>query len=381
MKLKIVLIWFIIINNSVYSQTIFKVFDSYKLGEKREIKIRLPNNYDINNAINYPLVIVLDGDYLFEPVAGNIDYQVYWDEMPDCVVVGVNQEHTRLLDFEFSNETHMPSQNGATFFEFISMELLPYLSDNYNISDFRTLVGHDLGANFLNYYLFKAVPLFNAYVALSPEFALKIPDRLASRLSHIEKEVYYYLATSDGDVSYLRSSILEADRELKKITNPKLHYKFNDFVGSNHYTLVGQAIPEALNEIFKLYKPINKKEYKEKLVTYNGNTFEYLEKKYDDIEDSYGIEKKVVENDLRAIVSACQKRDDTESLLKLAKLTKKTYPNSMMVAYYYGLYYERTSNFKRALQSYKSGMSLTPSQYVDKDLLYDKIEQLKAEKF
>lgn len=381
MKLKILCAYLVIVNSIAYSQTIFEEFNSNRLGEKREIKIRLPNNYSNNDNITHPLVVVLDGDYLFEPVTGNIDYQVYWDEMPDCIVVGVNQEKSRLLDFEFSKETHMPSQNSAAFFEFISMELLPYISNKYSSSKFNIIVGHGLGANFLNYYLFKDTPLFDAYIALSPDFPTQMPNRLILRLSHLEKETYYYLATSDGDVSYLRPEILEVDGKLKNVPNPKLNYKFNDFIDSNHYTLVGQAIPEALNGIFKLYKPISKKEYKEQLLTYSGSTFEYLEEKYGKINESYGFEKQVVENDLRAIAAACQKREDTESLLKLAKLARKTYPKSMIGAYYYGIYYESTNDLKKALQSYHSGISLTPSQYVNKDILYEKIEEIKADKF
>jgi predicted alpha/beta superfamily hydrolase len=353
------------------------------LGEKRGIKIQLPNNYNAEDDMKYPLVIVLDGDYLFEPVAGNIDYQAYWDEIPDCIIVGVNQAGTRQSDFEFSQETGLPSQNGATFFEFISMELLPYIDAEFNTSSFRVIVGHDLAANFINYYIFKEAPIFDAYIAISPDFAEEIPSRLSLRLANIdiEKQLFYYLATADGDIRSLRTSILEVHNKLKDISNPKLRYKFDDFPDSNHYTLVGQAIPSALNEIFRLYKPITKKEYSEELLTFTGETFGYLEKKYDDIKYNYGFEKIVIENDLRAIAAACKNRDDSESLLKLAKLARKTYPDSMIGAYYYGVYYEEIGSHKKALQRYQSGLLLTPSPFIDKDVLLDKIYEIKEDRF
>lgn len=366
---------------TAFSQTIYEEFTSSKLGEKRGIKIRLPQNYNPDGDLKYPLILVLDGDYLFEPVAGNIDYQAYWDEIPDCIVVGVKQELTRESDFEFSEETYMPSQDGATFYEFISMELLPHIKNNYNTSSFEVILGHDLGANFINYYLFKELPLFDAYIALSPDFALKTPNRLAARLDGLESELFYYLASSDGDVRLLRESILEADKKLTGISNSKFHYSFDDFTGSNHYTLVSQAIPEALSEVFHYYKPINKKEYKEELLPFTGTTFEYLEKKYNDIEYYYGLEKSVIENDLRAIAAACKNRNDNESLLKLAKLARKTYPESMIGAYYLGLYNEETGNYKKALQRYQSGLLLTPSLFIDKDFLLDKIYEIKDENF
>lgn len=382
MRLRFFILLVVFGYNAMYSQAIYEEFDSYKLGERREIKIQLPRNYNPDDNLKYPVVIVLDGDYLFEPVAGNIDYQAYWNDMPDCIIVGVNQATTRLSDFEFNDETYLPSQNGATFFEFISMELLPYVIGKYNASPFRIIVGHDLGANFINYYLFKEAPLFDAYIALSPDFAPETTSRLATRLSGIEKkEIFYYLATSDADVSDLRTTILDANTKLSNVSAEKLHYKFDEFTDANHYSLVGQAIPKALNEIFRHYKPINRKEYLDKVVPYTGSAFEYLEKKYDDIEYFYGFRKPVIENDLRAIAAACAKKNDQESLQKLAKLARKTYPDSMIGAYYYGLYYEAIGNLKKALQRYQSGLLLTPSQFLDKDVLLEKIYEIKEDGF
>ena len=140
---------------------------------------------------------------------------------------------------------------------------------------------------------------------------------------------------------------------------------------------MGQAIPKALNGIFRKYKPINGKEYREEVLTYSGTAFEYLEKKYDDIEYYYGFRKPVIENDLRAIAAACKKNKDDDSLGKLAKLARKTYPESMIGAYYNGLYFEAIGNYKKALQRYQSGLLLAPSQFLDKDVLLDKIYKIK----
>ncbi|MCB0383467.1 MAG: esterase, partial [Psychroserpens sp.] len=52
---------------SITAQVIYEPFESSKLGESRDIKIQLPRNYNAEDETLYPLVIVLDGDYLFEP--------------------------------------------------------------------------------------------------------------------------------------------------------------------------------------------------------------------------------------------------------------------------------------------------------------------------
>ncbi|PNQ74955.1 esterase [Hanstruepera neustonica] len=376
MKKLIFFLTFFCLLQTINSQVIYEPFQSSKLGETRDLKILLPRGYSPDDKTEYPLVIVLDGDYLFEPVIGNIDYQSYWDDMPECVVVGVKQSDTRELDFSYSDETFFPSHEGASFFEFIGMELIPYIEDTYNVSKFRVVVGHDLSANFLNYYLFKEYPVFRAYISLSPDLAPQMDTRLQEKLPLLQEDTFYYLATADDDVQALHSKIVAANNLLKDIDNPKLHYRFDNFADANHYSLVGLGIPKAINEIFTLYKPINRLEYKEKVLTYEEGPYAYLEKKYEDIKSFYGFEKKPIENDFRAVAAAAKKLNDMESLESLSKLARKEYPESMISAYYTGMYFEEKGNIKKALQYYNSGLLLTPSEFIDKDMLLDKTYEL-----
>ena len=362
------------------AQVIYHPFESTKLGETRELKIQLPRNYDPEDKIQYPLIIVLDGDYLFEPFAGNTDYQSYWGEMPKCVVVGINQNRSREKDLFYDNEIYFPAHEGASFFEFIGMELIPYIESKYNVSQFRIVAGHDLSANYINYYLFKDNPIFRAFILFSPDLAPEMTNRIHERFSVMKTDTFYYVATSDNDIPELKEKIGSLNTRLNTIVNPKMHYRFDDFTDADHYSLVGLGIPKALNEIFALYKPINKMEYNEHVVTYAEGPFSYLEKKYADIKSFYGFEKKVVENDMKAVAAAALKKDDYKALKDLSRLARKEYPDSMISAYYTGLYHENENNIKKALQYYQSGLLLKASDFIDKDMLLDKIYDLKDKK-
>jgi tetratricopeptide (TPR) repeat protein len=81
----------------------------------------------------------------------------------------------------------------------------------------------------------------------------------------------------------------------------------------------------------------------------------------------------LIENDIRAISAACNKKDDLEALEKLSKLVKTEFPESMLSAYYLGMYYEKEGNLKKALQRYKSGLLLDPSQFIDKEIMLEKM--------
>ena len=190
---------------TVGAQALYEKFESGKLEGFRHLKIQLPRNYDPEDKKEYPLVLVMDGDYLFEPVAGNVDYQSYWEDIPECIVVGIEQAQVRSKDFYYDNETFFPAHDGANFFEFVTMELLPYLEGKYNISDFKIIMGHDLSANFINYYMFKIPPIFRAVVAMSPDLAPEMSERIAKRMATLDIETFYYMSTADGDLSRLKN--------------------------------------------------------------------------------------------------------------------------------------------------------------------------------
>lgn len=379
MKNYLAFLFFVSAFVTVGAQALYEKFESGKLEGFRNLKIQLPRNYNPEDKKEYPLVLVMDGDYLFEPVAGNVDYQAYWEDIPECIVVGIEQAQVRSKDFYYDNETFFPAHDGANFFEFITMELLPYLEGKYNISDFKIIMGHDLSANYINYYMFKIPPIFRAVVAMSPDLAPEMSERIAKRMATLDIETFYYMSTADGDLSRLKSSIEDLDKTLDTISSKNFFYKFDNFEDANHYSLVGRSIPKALNQIFQLFKPINTIEYNEKVLKYEGSPYDYLVKKYEDIEYFYGFEKRLIENDVRAIAAASNKKDDLESLEKLARLVRKEFPDSMLSAYYLGMVEEKSGNLKKALQRYQSGLLLEPSQFIDKEVLLEKMYEIQDE--
>ena len=60
-----------------FSQIVYEPIESESLGATRELKIQLPRDYELNPDQSYPLIVVFDGDYLFEVVTGNVEYNSY----------------------------------------------------------------------------------------------------------------------------------------------------------------------------------------------------------------------------------------------------------------------------------------------------------------
>lgn len=360
------------------SQIQYKTVNSKSLQEKREVKIQLPRNYEANKDKAYPVIFVLDGDYLFEPVAGNVDYYSYWDEMPEAIVVGINQNGSRQNDVMYSSEDFLPRDHSADFFEFVGGELLPLIDKNYRTKKFDIIMGHDLTANFINYYLFKEKPLFKGYVNISPDYAPKMQSRIKNTLAGSTERLWYYLATGENDIKELKSDIVSLNSKLETIDNNNLHYKFDNFDNSTHYSLVGKAIPNALESMFSTYRPIEKNEIDE-LVEAEESPFAFLEEKYNIIENLYGLKMKIRIHDYMVIASAIEKTKKWDDYKALAKRAKNDHPKTLMALYFEGRYLEENGKMKKALNKFQKAYGLKSVPGKSTDEVLDRVEQLKID--
>ena len=365
--------------NIIIAQTIYEEFESYKLGERREIKIQLPRNYDENIEKSYPLFIVLDGDYMFEIVAGNVDYYSYWEDMPEAIVVGINQADTRDDDCYYSEQNDLPIETGAKFFEFIGMELIPHLNSTYRTENFRVAVGHGETANFINYFLLKPKPLFQAYITISPSLAPSMNNYISERLKQYGTKLFYYLATASNDIKYIKKDTDALNASITSIDNKNILYNFDSFEGATHYSAPAHAIPKALESIFYVFQPISKKEYKESILTLETSPVEYLQEKYKVISDLFGIEKQILINDFKAIAAAIEKKKAFEYFEDLGKIAQKEYPETLLGNYYLARFLEETGEPKKAMKTYKGAYGLEEIAGITIDLMLEKASEIKVD--
>ena len=379
MKNKLALFVCLVTSFFTFSQTIYEEFSSSKLGESRKLKIQLPRNYDENTEKAYPIVVVLDADYLFEPVAGNVDYFSYWEDMPESIVVGIMQGDSRYDDCSYDDINFLPADKGADFFEFIGLELIPYIDDNYRTAKFIIAVGHDFTANFINYYLFKDPPLFNGYINLSPDFAPSIDVSIPERIPLIKSKIFYYLATGTDDIKGLMETSEALNNELKGLENDNFSFFYDNFEGATHYSLVGRGIPTALEKIFSVYRPISKKEYSEVLLKIDTPIHQYLLDKYKTIEDLFGITNPIRVNDFIAVGRAAEKKKQWESLREIASIAKKQYPETVLGDYYMGRYYEEVGQPKKAMRTFQGGFEKEEIDFITIDLMLEKADKIKED--
>jgi len=376
---KLILFFLFVCTNLLFSQKVTDTISSQKLNEDRQIFIGLPPSYDKNPGQKYPILLLLDGDFLFDPFQGALSYAYYWDDIPEVIIVGIiqNKNNERETDCMVDETTGLPSEKGESFFEFIGMELIPYIQKKYRTAPFKIIAGLDTTAAFSNFYLYKDIPVFDAYISMSPELATGMEEQIPDRLAAIEKPIFYYHSSADGDIKKMRKRIQTMDELAKKITKPTLNYKFDDFKGASHYSLVLNSIPSALYHIFSVYQPISTTEFQEKIVTLPSGYVDYLIKKYELLEKTFNMKLTIRLNDFKAIEAAILKNNAYPEFDQLAQLAKKNYPKSMLADYEMAQLYEKTGDIKKAIKTYQSAFQKEEIGDLTKDMMLDRADELK----
>jgi enterochelin esterase-like enzyme len=352
-----------------------EIFESFKLQERRNVKYYIPENY--NPEKKYPLVIVLDAEYLFDQVVATSKFYSRFQGTPQTLIVGIGQSENdiRWEDCAFEESTGLPADKGKNFFEFIGLEIVPYMVSAYNVAPFQMFVGYDITANFGNYYLFKEKSIFNAFISIAPYLAPEMESRVPARVAAMDQTLFYHLIVpgeQSAQTTQLNTALQQQERE-------GFHYYFDRYEGANGVSVATYGIGKAWDRTFDIFKPISPDEYREKILTSEEPVFNYLQKKYETIETLFGFSKPVELNDIMAIYAGCRKKDDYESLKPLSDLCKKEYPDTMLGFYFEGEYYEQLGEPKKALRTFEKAFGMKEIDFLTKDMALEKMDALKAD--
>lgn len=362
----------------LHAQVTEEIFESFKLQERRNVKYYFPEDY--TKEKKYPLIVVLDAEYLFENVVANSKFYSNFHGMPECIIVGIDQseDNVRNDDCAFDEDSGLPSEKGKQFFEFLGLEIIPYLETSYSTAPFKMIVGYDITAGFSNFYLFKEESLFDAFINISPTLAPEMETRIPQRLAEMDQKIFYTLIL-EGEKSKNRKRIITMDKAIKALNKETLYYSFDEYASADHISIATYGIGKAFDNIFGIFKPISPLEYKEKILTSEEPVFDYLKNKYTTIEDLFGLKKPADLNDIMAVYAATRKKEDFESLKPLSNLCKAEYPDTMLGFFFEGEYYEQLGEPKKALRTFEKAFGMDEIDFLTKEMALEKIDALKAD--
>ena len=245
---------------------------SVELHEKRILNIYLPEGYNKNDSIKYPVVYLLDGsaDEDFIHIVGLYQFNTFeWiHRVPKSIIVGIATVDRR-RDFTYpttiaADQTRYPTAgHSENFINFIQKELQPYVEKKFKTGSSKTIIGQSLGGLLATEILLKRPTLFNKYIIVSPSIwwdngsLLKQTSQILSESFNHKTDVYIGVGKeglAPGDIPH----VAEVDANLlaekiKSAKNKSVHIYFDYLPQEDHATIMHQAVFNAL----RLLNPIN----------------------------------------------------------------------------------------------------------------------------
>ena len=244
---------------------------SKEMGEKRIINIYLPEGYNPNDSIKYPVIYLIDGsaDEDFIHVAGLVQFSTFeWvNQIPKSIVVGIaTVDRQRDLTFPSTSEEQKKrfpkAGHSDKFIAFIEKELQPFMASKYKAGMDKTLIGQSLGGFFATDVLLKKPELFNRYIIISPSLwwdngsLLDFDSNLLAEGFNRQTDVYVGVG-KEGLTPTDPPRVMEVDAnllvdKLKTSKNQSVKVVFDYLPLENHATIMHQALMNAFRMLYQM---------------------------------------------------------------------------------------------------------------------------------
>ncbi len=212
---------------AILGDPIRDVFDipSQTTGSTYRIDVALPNAYRIATNQRYPVIYVLDGQWLFPTASWVATGGLFDRSLPPAIVIGISWKapHDVMLGDRFRDFAPFPmlaaptAGQAASFRRFLREELIPRIQKKYRAGPTRALVGLSLGGLFTFDTFVSEPDLFDIYVCDSPSLSFD-DGSLKRRFDGLPKNFLHKptrLLFSWGGAEALAGGIQSAGRELE----------------------------------------------------------------------------------------------------------------------------------------------------------------------
>jgi predicted alpha/beta superfamily hydrolase len=248
---------------------------SKELSEIRILNIYLPEGYNQNDTIKYPVIYLLDGsaDEDFIHIVGLVQFNSFeWiNQVPKSIIVGIatvnrRRDYTFPTTIQADKKAYPTSGHSDKFISFIEKELQPFIETKYNTNNDKTIIGQSLGGLFATEVLLKRPILFNKYIIISPSLwwnngsLLNQNSNLLTENFNQKTDIYIGVG-KEGLTPTEIPRVMEVDANLltekiKGAKNNNVKVFFEYLPQENHATIMHQAVSNS----FRLLYPITTKE-------------------------------------------------------------------------------------------------------------------------
>jgi predicted alpha/beta superfamily hydrolase len=155
------------------------------LGRDYQLYISFPKNYSTKDTVSYPVLYVLDGEWVFPIIRGTRAILDSEKELEDLIIVSISdadftfryQDYTTSLststDEKVNKRSDVPkggliSGGADKFLTSMKTEIVPFVDKNYKTNSDRGIFGHSFGGLFAAYCLVNSDGYFTRFGISSP---------------------------------------------------------------------------------------------------------------------------------------------------------------------------------------------------------------------
>ena len=332
---------------------------SKTLNEVRQILVRLPKDYTYSDK-KYPVLYVLDGEFFFHQANSVVNFlsecsYIYNNPIPEMIVVAnVNVDRNR--DY---TPTYAPNQRGNLYYptsgkadkflDFLEIELIPEIDNNYRTQPFRTLAGWSFGGLFTIYTFANKPELFSAYLAISPSLWWD-EDMYVSKFDSIfknhqfsNKKLTITCGTLEGgDIGRsVRDGFVP---KIRKRIPDDFQFSFVEIPDEGHTFVPYKALYDGLASVFSDFPmPFERV----------NQGYDSISKYFSELSEKYGYEIKVSEWAYMNLINNLNGKDKHTEAMGIAKQYQSDYPNSPWAILLIGRTFEHMGDFDMAKENYE----------------------------
>lgn len=236
--------------------------NSKVLGEKQNVTVYLPDNYGDFPGYEYPAYYFLDGKY-YKGLVKEVMSSYYNNGLAPATILIAIENENRIRDYTPTEHVEYKLGGGAdAFLDYIEKELIPFVDEHYQTSDFKTLSGHSLGGLLSLHTMHSRPGLFTAHVSLSPSihWGNKITLPKLKRYLSSKEELNQFLYVNLGNEGFqviddraiaMREGFLELKSFLEE-TKPKgLRFKVEHLQTLPHVATQMTGLVNSTNELYR----------------------------------------------------------------------------------------------------------------------------------
>lgn len=375
---------------SIHSEEVLAIGKRIKihskiLNQEKEIYVSLPYKYE-EHIQCYPVIFVLEGEFLFEPTKAISSLLAARSKMPEAIIVGIpNDYHDQRHELGFKKWNGKPE----VYLDFFRKELIPHIEKEYRADTHRTIIGMSPTNGFLFEAFFKQPDIFKAYIALTMHWDWNPENNdvtmVDSMIKTITNPTYpkasIYIGTADDDMFYSGKEYLASSNKLKELpkSSLKVKYKVELLEEEEHYSmaLVG------LRNAFKFMYPND--EWKFQRLQKMKDPIKEMKSYYDNLTAKYGFDVYPLEDThgKYGLVAQAQnmmrwKKASDEQIIEFVKFGLEYCPNSANLHLILAEMYHKTGKIDLSKQAAKKTIALvTKFNPMELKAYHKKIAKLK----